>query len=395
MISLRFYLDSRKPSRRPDGKHPLKLAVTKRGDTALMPVLAYVSRNEWDADRQRLKGRAVGEAGKLNTYLAKIMLRAEEIVRELIVTDEGAAMTALQIRDFIEARILDAGPGVTLGEFYDQVTAEKRGATRYGFVRARGAYAKADPRLMDRPLSSIRPSDVAHVDAWLRANLAMTTRNTYLAKLKQVLKRAHKEGRVAEDAGRDASLQYVVPKSRALTVEQLRQVFALEPATPLQREALGAFRLSFYLRAINPKDMSTTPPEAIFNGRLAYTRSKTGKDYSLKVEPEAEALLAEWAGPDLIFQPFAGRDYGNYLQDLDEQLRKMAKAAGLPPVTMYWARHTFSSLMIETGSTMELVAGALGHSYGPRVTAGYVTLQQRQIDEAVRRVFDYVAGKVI
>lgn len=388
---MRYYLDARKPSRRPDGKFPLKLAVTKRGDTAMMPVLAYATREEWDADRQRIRGRNIGDVGALNTYLTKIMLRAEEIVRELIVTAEGATMTALQVRDHLAGLILDSGPGISLGDYFDKVAAEKKGATRMGFIRARAAYAKADPRLLERPLSSIRPADVARVDAWLRGHLAMNTRNTYIAKLMQVLKRAHKEGRVAEDAGREVSLQYVIPKSRALSVEQLRQVFAIQPATPLQREALGAFRLSFYLRAINPKDMSMTPPDAIFNGRLAYTRSKTGKDYSVKIEPEAEALLAEWSGPDLIFQPFKGREYDNYLQDLDEALRKMSKAAGLPSVTMYWARHTFSSLMIETGSTMEIVAGALGHSYGPRVTAGYVTLQQRQIDEAVRRVFDYVA----
>ena len=393
MISLRFYLDTRKPSRRPDGKHPLKLAVTKRGDTALLPVLAYATREEWDPDRQRLKGRSIGEVGKLNGYLAKIMLRAEDLVRDLIVTEEGAAMTALQIRDFIAAQIFDAGPGLTLGEYFDQVAGEKHGSTRTGFIRARAAYERADPRLLERPLSSIRTTDVARVDAWLRSHLAMNTRNTYIAKLTQVLKRAHKEGRVAEDAGREISIQYVVPKSRALTVEQLRQVFSMNPTTPLQREALAAFKLSFYLRAINPKDMSQTPPDAIFHGRLAYTRSKTGRDYSLKVEPEAQELLDEWAGPDLIFQPFKGRDYHNYLQDLDDVLRKMSKAAGLPPVTMYWARHTFASLMIETGSSMEVLAGALGHSYGPRVTAGYVTIQQRFIDGAVRRMYDFVAGE--
>lgn len=388
---MRYYLDTRRPSRRPDGKFPLKLAVTKRGDTALMPVLAWASREEWMPERQALRGR-FGDAGTLNTYLVKLMLRAEEIVRELIVTEEGATMTALQIRDRIAEIILDAGPGISLGEFYDKVTAEKKGGTRLGFVRARAAYEKAVPGIMDRPLSSVKVTDVEKVDAWLRRHLAMNTRNTYIAKLTQVLKRAHKEGRVAEDAGRDVSMVYTMPKSRALTLEQLRTFLALDPKTPLQREAMGLFRLSFYLRAMNPVDLSKTPPDAIFNGRLSYVRSKTGKDYSVKVEPEAQALLDEWSGPDLLFQPFKGRDYQNYLQDLDDQLRRMAKAAKLPPVTMYWARHTLASLLIEIGETMEIVAGVLGHSYGPRVTAGYITIQQRQIDEAVRRLFDYVAG---
>lgn len=391
MVTLRYYLDTRRPSKRPDGKFPLKLAVTRRGDTAMMPLMAWASREEWVPERQALRGR-YGDAGKLNTYLMRVMLRAEEIVRDLIVTEEGATMTVQQIRDRIAAVLLDAGAGESLGEYYDKVAAEKRPETRRGFIHARSAFSKAVPGLMDRPLTSIRVQDVAKVDGWLRKHLAMTTRNTYIAKLMQVLKRAHKEGRVAEDAGRDVELRYTAPKSRALTVEQLRTLLALEPSTELQRSALAFFRLSFYLRGMNPVDLCRTSPDAVFNGRLAYVRSKTGKDYSVKLESEAEALVREWGGTSSLFRPSEGREYQNFLQDMNEALRKMAKAAGLPPVTMYWARHTFASLLIEKGETMEITAGALGHSYGPRVTAGYVTIQQRQVDDAVRRVFDYVAG---
>lgn len=76
----------------------------------------------------------------------------------------------------------------------------------------------------------------------------------------------------------------------------------------------------------------------------------------------------------------------------DQALQGLAAGLGLPKISMYWARHTLASLLIETGATMEVAAGVLGHSYGPRVTAGYVTLRERQIEEAVRKVYDLVAG---
>lgn len=125
MISLRYYLDTRRPSRRPDGKFPLKLAVTRHGDTAMLPVLAYASKEEWDAGAQRLKGGRFGDAGKLNQYLAKVMIRAEDLVRELILSSEVAVMTPVQIRDRLAEKVLDAGVGRTLGEYYDKITAEK------------------------------------------------------------------------------------------------------------------------------------------------------------------------------------------------------------------------------------------------------------------------------
>ena len=393
MISLRYYLDARKPSHRPDGKFPLKLAVTKHGQTALLPVLAYASREEWDAKAQRLRGGRLGDVGKVNAYLARQMLRFEEILRELVEEEtSGPSMTAIQVRDYISERCFDAGTGVTLGEYYDRVTDEKHGSTRRAFVMAKVSFEKAVPRLMELPLAAVSTREVERVDAWLRSHLAGNTRNNYIAKLTQVLKRAHREGLVAADAGREVKLRTVATKSRALTVAQMRVMLKLEPTTDLGREALDFFRLSFYLRAINPVDLARVTPEDVFNGRLMYERAKTGKDYSVKVEPEAAEIIARRGDASLLWAPARGRDWRNYQQDVNDELRKMSKAAGLPPVTMYWARHTFASLMLETGAQVELIAAALGHSYGPRVTMGYVSVREKQVDDAVRRVYDYVAG---
>ena len=389
---MRYYLDTRRPSTRPDGKFSLKLAVTKRGDTALLPVLAYATREEWDPKAQRLKGGRLGDAGRLNTYLARQMLRFEQILRDLVDEGDAATMTARQVRDVIAQRVMEAGPGISLGEYYDKVTKEKHGSTRLGFENARASYERAVPRIMERPLSSVTDKDVQKIDDWLRRNLAPNTRNTYIAKLTQVLKRAHREGLVAADAGRDVKLMHVIPKSRALTVEQLRILLSADPGTDAGREALDFFRLSFYLRAINPEDLFRVGPDDIFNGRLQYTRAKTGRDLSVRVEPEAAEIIARRGDASHLFSPGKWTDKRNRLQKMDAALRLLAKGNGLPPVTMYWARHTFSSLIIELGYSMELLAGALGHSLGPRITAGYVTLQQRKVDDVARRVYDYVAG---
>ena len=143
---------------------------------------------------------------------------------------------------------------------------------------------------------------------------------------------------------------------------------------------------------MNPIDLWKTTPDAIFNGRLIYTRSKTGKDYSVRVEPEAQRILDERSDGSRLIASMAGHDYDNYLQDTDDELRLLSKALKLPPVTMYWARHTFATLLMEIGTPVELIAAALGHSYGPRVTMGYINIRQKQVDDAVRRLFDYVAG---
>lgn len=392
MLSLRYYLDARRPSKRPDGKYPLKLAVTKHGDTALLPVLAYATKEEWDPKAQRLKGGRLGNAGRLNAYLSSQMLRFEEELRELMSKDIGAALTSLQIRDYLKMRCFDAAPGVTLGEYYQRILEGKRGSTRTMFIRARTAYTKAIPRLMDLPLAAITDREVAKVDAYLREHLAPNTRNAYISKLTQVLKRAHTEGLIGSDPGRGVKLKAVVTRSRALTLEQLRLLLSQEPANGAEAEALDFFRLSFYLRAINPIDLSTAKKSDIFNGRLLYQRHKTGKDYSVRIEPEAQGIIDRRGNSTLIWGAALKRDLRNYHQDLNEALRRLSVRIGLPPVTMYWARHTFSTLMLEAGIPSEMMSAALGHTFGVRVTMGYVTVRERPVDEAARRVYDYVAG---
>lgn len=393
MITLRYYLDARRPSRRPDGKFPIKLAVTKHGDTALLPVLAYASREEWDQRAQRLKGGRLGDAGKLNAYLARQMLRFEEILREMVEqVASGPAMTSAQIRDYIQERCFDAEPGVSLGEYFSRMAEERKGTTRKSFLQARDACGKAVTGILSKPLTTVTTRDVKRVDEWLRAHTKPSTRNTYASKLRQVLKAAHRDGITAADAGREIKIGTAVTRSRALTAEQLRVFLGQQPDDLLDREALDFFALSFYLRAINPVDLLRVGPDDVFNGRLTYTRAKTGKDYSVKVEPEAEEIIARRRSDRHVFEVPRGRVAEWYLRNLTTHLKAMAGRLGLPAVTMYWARHTFASLMLETGAPVEIIAAALGHSYGPRITMGYVTIRERAVDEAVRKVYDYVSG---
>lgn len=394
MVSFRYYLDTRKAPRKQDARWPLKMALTKRGDTALLPVGVYLLRDEWDADGQRVT-RAHPQRSSLNNYLDRLRMRVEDLLRELVLNGAGAPMTAGQVRDYVAGRTTDADDGILLADYYAKIRDEKHGQTREHFVRAWALFMKLDPRLESLLLAGLDTQRVQALDAALTKRVAMTTRNTYLAKLMQVCKRARAEGLISADPCRDVHLHYVTPKHRALTMEQTRAFFAAQPRGVLEERSLAFFKLSFYLRAMNTADLARNGPECIAGGRIRYVRAKTGKLYDFRVEPEAAALLERWGGKRCLFSPFEGLpDPEAYARTyIDDALRRIAKREGLPPVTMYWARHTLASLIIDLGYTMEQAAAVLGHSYGPRVTAGYVTIQERRVDAVVREVYDAVAGK--
>ena len=394
MISFRSYLDTRQ-ARKIDGLFPLKLQVNKRGQTALMPVAVWLRPDQWDAGAQRVT-RAYPQPRVINNYLDSLRMKLEDLLRQLILTGEGAPMSAFQVRDWIAARTIDADEHLLLMDYYMKIAKEKKGATRTHFENAWATFVDIVPKLAAMDLDLLDEATVRRIDEGLCQRLAQSTRNTYIAKLCHVMKRAHGEGLIAANPCRGIHLRHVVSKSRALTLDQLRRLLACEPETQLQREALAFFKLSFYLRAMNPIDIARSGPDAIYNGRIRYTRAKTGKDYDFIIEPEAAALIQEWSDDGHLFAPTARyyRSDGDFsTSHVAQELRAISKRLGIPPATMYWARHTFATLMIEIGTPIELVAGAMGHSIGPRITATYVTLREKQIDEAVRRMYDYVAGK--
>lgn len=61
----------------------------------------------------------------------------------------------------------------------------------------------------------------------------------------------------------------------------------------------------------------------------------------------------------------------------------------LPNVTVYSARYTFASIGAELEIPRETVALCLGHSWAD-VTAHYISYDLKRIDDAVRKIIDYV-----
>lgn len=57
---------------------------------------------------------------------------------------------------------------------------------------------------------------------------------------------------------------------------------------------------------------------------------------------------------------------------------------------MYWARHSFATIAYEIGISVDIIAGCLGHKSSHRITAIYIKKDQKLIDEANRKVIDYV-----
>lgn len=189
---------------------------------------------------------------------------------------------------------------------------------------------------------------------------------------------------------------------RALTEEQLKIVRDTnQPKFALEYRDI--FMLSLYLIGCNMKDLLHFIPDQVQNGRLVYRRFKTNKLYNVKIEPEALEILQKFKGEGHLLNCLDRyKDYLDYLHHMNDGLKKLGMEyidgkgyvegtkAICPELTSYWARHTWATIAYSIGISKDIISQALGHSNGVAVTNIYIEYDLEKVDEANRKVIDYI-----
>ena len=189
-------------------------------------------------------------------------------------------------------------------------------------------------------------------------------------------------------------------RKRDLTIEQLRAVRDCD-CEPFQEPYRDFFMLIFYLCGINIGDLLLLKRENVNNGRIEYHRRKTNKYYSIKIEPEAQAIIDKYKGKDWLLSPMdTNTDYHQFMKRMNQQLKKLGMShevgkgwSGTPifsNLSTYYARHSWASIAAEIDIPIDVIAQALGHSTPYTTTDIYVNRRLKKIDEANRKIIDYL-----
>jgi integrase len=145
--------------------------------------------------------------------------------------------------------------------------------------------------------------------------------------------------------------------------------------------------LIFYLIGINISDLCNL--KAISNnGRIEYRRAKTGRLYSIKVEPEAMQIIEKYKGVNFLLDILDRyKNVGDYMRRLNRALKEIYPQN--QEISSYWARHTWATIASELEIPKETIGAALGHS-DKSVTNIYINFNTKKIDDANRKVIDYL-----
>ena len=130
--------------------------------------------------------------------------------------------------------------------------------------------------------------------------------------------------------------------------------------------------------------------EEMVSGRVNYIRAKTHRPYSIKVEPEALALIEKYSGEKHLLNYLdCCVNYRHFYNNLCKGLKAVKEKLGLHELTTYWARHSWATIAASLDIPKDTIAAALGHG-GNTVTDIYIEYDMSKVDEANRKVLDWV-----
>lgn len=209
---------------------------------------------------------------------------------------------------------------------------------------------------------------------------------------------------------RKFSIPQQKPKKRNLELDVLFRLMEYENPDRLKMIAKKTALLIFYLIGINMKDLFYS--RGLKDGRIVYSRFKTHKEYSIKVEPEAAAILEEFKGVKYLIKfadncqeertevrsphtrfLFQYKDHIAFLHMVNKKLKEICKDMKIPvKLSTYYMRHTWSTIARNNlGISKDDIGLCLGHSDpDKKVTSGYINDDPAIIDRTNKVVIDFV-----
>lgn len=385
MITTRLYLDTRQSADQ-EAPAPLKLSIYWDKAESYLFTGIKLAPSQWDKKKRLAKDKAV------QVSISRFKVKVDTLLDEWQEAGKLDGLNASEIRRRVE---MELSPDKARKQRF-LAWLQKFGSTRRK-QRTREIYQATVDRIKafapDSEFLTFEDITFAWLDRF-DTFLAQTapkknSRNIHFRNIKAAFKNAMKNGVTTSYPFFQFEIHPEPTDKRDLTVNQIRKLFNAE-VEPWQQKYVDFFKISFMLIAINTEDLIHATE--INDGRLEYIRAKTGKPYSIKVEPECMELIEKYRGEKYLLNILDTYSCThNWTSRVDKALHEICEKIGLPKrTTMYWARHSWNTIaQNELDIPQEIAARALGHGK-KTVNDIYLNFDITKIDRANRQVLDYI-----
>lgn len=343
MATVGFYLDTRREKK--DGTFPIKLQVRHKGQIMLC--------TDFCATPETWMGTEYNKSAKnykaKNVAIRNLINRVEML---LVILDDNQKLKGMSdkaLKEYILKSIKNESTCKTFVSYIDEFIATKSKENTIVLYKAtKNKILAYDPTCT---FETMTRKWLESFNKWLKdTGIKTNSISIHLRNIRAVFNHAIDNEETELYPFRKFTIEREETRKRSLKPEQLITLRDFN-GEQYQKEYQDIFMLMFYLIGINAIDLFNL--KQIVDGRIEYKREKTGKLYSIKVEPEAIEILNRYKGNKFLLNTLEVNDYNyrKYMAAMNRGLQKLGKfeRKGLggkkirdilfPGITSYWARH--------------------------------------------------------
>lgn len=379
-MNIKLYLDTRNKG---CDVFPIKFVISHNNRTALLPSNISVKPSQFNADKERVENHP--NKVFLNNFLQRRKIEIQEIALKLTSEGKLRFLSATELKNTIKSVLENEEKKVTVFSLYDEIISKNYESNYKSSRKCLLSFCNNKEDILFENINKGFVQD--YIDYMEELGFKPHSIKAYISNLRHVFNVAIDRELTSNYPFRNLEIKPASVVHRSLTAEQLRIIMFAEGLPSHIQRWIDMFKLCFCLIGINTIDMYNLKGISSF-GRIEYDRAKTGRHYSIKVEPEALEIIKKY-GYDF---KFGAGTFDAFYNTSRNNIRKFAEMTdGLRdiPLSSYWARHSWATMASDLDIPKEVISHALGHGNNG-VTDIYINFNYKKVDEANRKVLDYI-----
>ncbi|MBS1592818.1 MAG: site-specific integrase [Bacteroidetes bacterium] len=396
MAKFKVKLDTRRQLK--DGTYPLIIRIHSGSSRRDINLKTSVCKEEFDEATQRVVKHP--NKKEINQKITQTLVQLQGTALKIELAEEQA--TAGKIKTTVVKPVVK----MDVIQFAQKIVLDLRESKKYGnalFYQSAISALKTYTGRQTIQFSEVSYEFLQKLESkMLAGGLTVNGIAMYMRTIRAIYNRAIKEKLIdrANYPYESYRIKMEATAKRNISKEDIKAIVAMD----IERDspawhARNFFMLSFNLFGASFVDLATLKYTDIIKGRISYRRKKTHKLYNIKLTSTAWELIQYYYSPERTYilpvvpESSAGdpelerRHIQQATKTVNKYLKQIGTALNIGHLTTYVSRHSAATIAKRMGYSKDLIAEALGHEFGNKVTGIYLdTFDQEVIDEMILSV---------
>lgn len=364
-----------------NGEHPIMIRLIVDRKIKYIYLGFSTTPNLWD-DAQKILLKGYDNLKKTNYIIHKKKSELDGIILDF--ENEGRSYSV----DDIEKKFLNSIEKISVFKYCQEIIDRLEKTNRIGDATVKKDLLRSLKKFTDNKdlaFSDINYSFLLkYEEDFLQRGVSENSISVYMRTLRAIVNLAIKEEHCNQSDY--AFNTYKISKlntdtqKRAINKEEMLKIINFDSEiNSSEWHSKNYFIFSFYNIGMNFRDLAQLKWSNILYNRIMYKRSKTGKNFDIKIQPRTQAILDLYSkgnenSDDYIF-PILNPEIHKTPQSkvdrikkinkrVNKDLKEIAKSVGIKAthsITHYVARHSWASIQKQNGIGTSIISESMGH----------------------------------